>query len=78
MTPQEINYCELLFTIIGRKLLPKNYTNQMYYQTCTYEMQIYMDWLLKRWVCFRNGINHYPKEKIMKKYLLTKYDLIFD
>ena len=48
MTPQEINYCHLLFTIIDCKLLPKHYTNQMYYQTCTYEMQIHIDWLLKR------------------------------
>ena len=72
MTPQEINNCHLLRTIIDRKLLPKHYTNQMYYQTCTYEMQIYIDWLLKRWVCFRNDINHYPKKIDHEKIFVKK------
>ena len=71
MTPQEINYCHILFTIIDRKLLPEHYSSRMYYETCNYDMQSYVLWLLNRWVLLRNNINHYPKkidhEKIFVK-----------
>ena len=66
MTPHQINYCELLFTIIDRKLLPEYYSSRMYYETCNYEMQTYIDWLLNRWVLLRNNIDHYPKKLIIK------------
>ena len=62
MTPQQINYCELLFTIIDRKLLPEYYSSRMYYETCNNEQKLYVDWLLNRWVLLRNNISHYPKE----------------
>ena len=62
MTPQQINYCELLFSIIDSKLLPEYYSSRMYYETCNYDMQIYVLWLLNRWVLLRNNINHYPKQ----------------
>ena len=63
MTPQQINYCELLFTMIDRKILPTNYTSQMCHVTCTFEMKTYVEWLLNRWVVLRNNIDHYPKQK---------------
>ena len=69
MTPQQINYCELLFTMIDRKILPKHYTSQMYHETCNFEMKIYVDWLVNRWLLLRNNIDHYP-QKIKKKYVL--------
>ena len=72
MTPQQINYCELLFTIIDRKLLPKHYSSRMYYETCNYEMQTYVDWLLNRWVLLRNNINHYPKKIDHEKVFVKK------
>ena len=53
MTPQQINYCELLFTIIDRKLLPEYYSSRMYYETCNNEQKLYVDWLLNRWVLLR-------------------------
>ena len=71
MTPQQINYCELLFTIIDRKLLPEHYSSRMYYETCNYDMQSYVLWLLNRWVLLRNHINHYPK-RIDHKNIVAK------
>ena len=60
MMPHQLNYCELLFTMIDREILPKHYTSQMFHQTCTFEMQTYVEWLLNRWVVLRININHYP------------------
>ena len=62
MTPQQINYCELLFTMIDRKILPNCYTSQMYHETSNFEMKIYVDWLSNRWVLLRNHIDHYPQK----------------
>ena len=61
MSPQQVAYCELLFVIIDRKILPKSYTSKMYHETCDYEMKIYVDWLLNRWVRLRSNIDHYPQ-----------------
>ena len=60
MTPQQVNYCELLFTMIDREILPKSFTSQMFHQT--FEMQTYVEWLLNRWVVLRKNINHYPQK----------------
>ena len=62
MTPQQVNYCELLFTMIDREILPQSFTSQMFHQTCTFEMQTYVEWLLSRWVILRKNINHYPQK----------------
>ena len=61
MTPQQINYCELLFTMIDCKILPNFYTSQMYHETRNFEMKIYVDWLVNRWLLLRNNIDHYPQ-----------------
>ena len=71
MTPEQISYCELLFTMIDREILPRHYTSQMFHQTCTFQMQVYVEWLLNRWVVLRTNINHYPQkinnQKVVKK-----------
>ena len=72
MTPQQINYCELLFTMIDRKILPNCYTSQMYHETCNFEMKIYVDWLSNRWVLLRNNIDHYPQNINNQKSVVKK------
>ena len=72
MTPQQINYCELLFTMIDRNILPKHYTSQMYHETCNFEMKIYVDWLVNRWLLLRNNIDHYPQKINNQKSVVKK------
>jgi hypothetical protein len=72
MTPQQFNYCELLFTMIDRKISPVYITYQMYLNTCTYEMQIYVDWLLNRWLLLRDNNDHYPTKMNHQKLLVKK------
>ena len=67
MTPQQLNYCELLFTMIDRKTLPTSYTSIMYHETCNYEIETYVDWLLNRWILLTNNIDHYPKRNNHQK-----------
>ena len=62
MTPQEHCYCELLFTMIDRNILPEYYTSKIYHETCNFDMNKYVGWLLNRWVLLRNNIDHYPKQ----------------
>ena len=72
MTPQQLNYCELLFTMIDRKILTECYTSKMYHETCNYEMKIYVDWLLNRWLLLRNNIDHYPTKMNHQKLVVKK------
>ena len=60
MTPQQINYCELLFTMIDRKILKVFYTSKMYHETYNFEMKTYVDWLSNRSILLRSNIDHYP------------------
>ena len=62
MTPQQINYCEIRFTMIDRKLSHEDITSYMYHESCNFEMKIYVDWLLNRWIFIRNNIDDYPKQ----------------
>ena len=72
MTPQEYSYCELLFAMIDRKILTEFYTSKMYHETCNYEMNIYVDWLLNRWLLLRNNIDHYPTTNNHQKSVVKK------
>ena len=42
MTPDEIRYCEILFTMIDRKISPGYITSYMYHETCDFEMKAYV------------------------------------
>lgn len=72
MTPYENRYCEILFTLIDRKISPGYITSYMYHKTCNYEMQIYVDWLLNRWLLLRDNIDHYPTIINHQKLLVKK------
>ena len=72
MTPEQLNYCELLFTMIDREILSKHYTSKMYHETCNFEMKIYVDWLLNRWVLLRNNTDHYPQQINHQKLVVKK------
>ena len=60
MTPQQICYVELLFSMIELKIPPKYMTDYMYNQACDVDMKVYLEWLLNRWVISRDNENHYP------------------
>ena len=61
MTPQEYCYCELRFSMIDRKLLAESYTSKIFHDKRSFQMKMYVEWLLNRWVLLRNNIDHYPK-----------------
>ena len=65
MHPSQIVYVELIFTTIDRKMLPKHVTDESCNQTCNFDMNVYLHWLLNRWVLLRNNIDHYPKQLII-------------
>ena len=72
MTPYQISYCEILFAMIDRKISPTHITSYMYYNTCDFEMTIYVDWLLSRWSSIRDNIDHYPIKINHQKPLVKK------
>ena len=72
MTPQQLNYCELVFAMIDRNISPVYITSYMYHETCNFEMKTYVDWLLNRWILLRNNIDHYPTQIKHQKLLVKK------
>jgi len=68
MHPSQIVYVELIFTTIDREILPTSVTDELCNKTCNFDMRIYLQWLLNRWVLLRNNIDHYPKKINHKSY----------
>ena len=68
MNLSQITYTELSFTTIDREILPKHVTDELSNNTCNFNMRVYLQWLLNRWVVLRNNIYHYPKKINHKSY----------
>ena len=68
MNLSQITYTELIFTTIDREILPKHVTDELCNNTCNFNMRVYLQWLLNRWVVLRNNIDHYPKKINHKSY----------
>ena len=68
MNPSQIVYVELIFTTIDREILPTHVTDELCNKTCNFDMRIYLQWLLQRWVVLRTNIDHYQKKINHKSY----------
>ena len=68
MNPSQITYVELIFTTIDREISHKHVTDELCNNTCNFNMRVYLQWLLKRWVILRNNIDHYPERINNKSY----------
>ena len=68
MNLSQITYTELIFTTIDREILPKHVTDELCNNTCNFNMRVYLQWLLQRWVAIRDNIDHYPKKINHKSY----------
>ena len=63
MNSSQITYVELIFTTIDREILLKHVTDELCNNTCNFNMRVYLQWLLNRWVLLRNNIDHYQTKK---------------
>ena len=68
MNLSQITYTELIFTTIDREILPTHVTDELCNNTCNFNMRVYLQWLLNRWVMLRNNIDHYPERINHKSY----------
>ena len=50
MNLSQITYTELIFTTIDREILPTHVTDELCNNTCNFNMRVYLQWLLNRWV----------------------------
>ena len=68
MNSSQITYVELISTTIDREILPKHVTDELCNNTCNFNMRVYLQWLLKRWVLLRNNMDPYPERINHKSY----------